>query len=64
MERGHVQDLVEAPAPRAGFRRSSFTNLQVNAFDSGYIDSYDEALDLLEDHDITLRKGKYKWKDR
>ncbi|MEW6064120.1 hypothetical protein P378_06805 [Desulforamulus profundi] len=64
MEKDQVRDLVEVTAPRTGFPRSTFTDLQVDAFNSKYIDSYDEALDLLEEHDITVAKGKYKWKDR
>ncbi|AEF93488.1 hypothetical protein Desca_0598 [Desulfotomaculum nigrificans CO-1-SRB] len=65
MEKGQVRDLVEATAPREDFSGNSFTNVQLDTFRSRYIDTYDEALDLLEDHDITVRRsGKYKWKDR
>lgn len=59
-----VKDLVEATAPRTEIPKNTFTDLQVDAFNSKYIDSYDEALDLLEKRDITVSKGKYKWKDR
>ncbi|WP_041274651.1 hypothetical protein [Desulforamulus reducens] len=66
MER-EVKDLVEVTAPREGSLKSTFTDAQIGTFHSGYVDSYDEAMQLLEKHDLTVKrsnnKGKYKWKN-
>lgn len=59
-----VKDLVEVTAPKESFSGNTFTDLQLGAYKSGYVDSYDEAIQLLERHDITGKKGKYRWKDR
>ncbi|MEG6523258.1 hypothetical protein [Desulfotomaculum sp. 1211_IL3151] len=65
MER-QVKDLVEAMAPRGGSANRSFTDAQIETFQSGYVDNYDEALEVLEKKDFTLlrsnNKDKYKWK--
>ncbi|GAB6179776.1 hypothetical protein JCM14036_10950 [Desulfotomaculum defluvii] len=67
MER-QVKDLVEVMAPKEGSANSTFTDAQLATFQSDYVDSYDETLELLEKHDFTLtrsnNKGKYKWKRR
>ena len=55
-----VKELVEATAPSKGSNRNMFTEAQLGALNSNYIDSYDEALDLLEKKDITVQRSKYK----
>ncbi|GAB6158338.1 hypothetical protein JCM39194_15380 [Desulfotomaculum varum] len=64
MEKDQVRKLVQATSPRTAVADDVFTEQQTAVFQSKYIDSYDEALDLLEKHDITGGKGKHKWKHR
>lgn len=64
MEKEKVRNLVEVTAPREEDTESTFSDAQLTAFRSGQLNGYDEALDLLDKRDITLKKGKYKWKDK
>ncbi|MDO7786338.1 hypothetical protein [Desulforamulus aquiferis] len=56
--------LVEVTAPRGENTGITFSDQQIKAVKSGYLSSYDEVLDLLDEYDITVQKGKYKWKNR
>ncbi|WP_169843622.1 hypothetical protein [Desulforamulus ferrireducens] len=49
-----VKDLVEVTAPTKGQNKIAFSDAQIGAFKSGYIDGYEEALALLEKEDITI----------
>ncbi|CCO07961.1 hypothetical protein [Desulforamulus hydrothermalis] len=64
MEKEQVKKLVQATSPGTAVAENVFTERQTAVFQSKYIDSYDEALELLEKHDITGGKGKHKWKHR
>lgn len=64
MIENRFRNLVEATAPKEESPGNVFTNQQIGAVKSGYLENYDQALDLLEEHDITVRRGKYKKKDR
>lgn len=61
MEKAKARELMEVMAPRDSGTGSTFTDAKLAAFNSGYIDSYDEALDLLE-QDIIVEKEKGKKK--
>lgn len=58
-----VKELVEVTAPTKGLNKTAFSDAQIGAFQSGYIDGYDEALALLEKKDITITQNKNR-KDR
>lgn len=59
-----VKELVKVTAPSKGTNQNMFTDAQLGVLNSGYIDHYDEALELLEKKDITVQRSRDKGKDR
>ncbi len=59
-----VKELVKVTAPNKGTNQNLFTDAQLGVLHSGYINHYDEALELLEKKDITVQQSRDQGKDR